>query len=48
MADEVIPESAGDPQDLERLSVSREMAGEVMEWRAFLNLLPSSTAVMGD
>ena len=45
MADEISREPARDPQDLERLLVSRERAGDVDGMAAFMNPMPSLTAV---
>lgn len=47
MTDEASRESARDPQDFERLLVSRERRETSTEWRPFTSSVPSLTAVAG-
>jgi hypothetical protein len=46
-ADELGRERARDPQELERLLVSRERVEMWTEWRPSMNLEPFSTAATG-
>ncbi|WP_287303823.1 hypothetical protein [Mesorhizobium sp.] len=48
MTDEASREPARDPQDLERLLISRQWVGDIDGMAAFLSRMPSSTAVTGD